>query len=438
MTRSTSSFKEITKCRVCGNEKLTPVLSLGKQPLSGVFPSVDSPDPSTSPLDLVICDGDKSVCRTLQLKHSANVSEMYGTTYGYCSATSRTMRTHLQAIVTELLELVQPNPGDVVLDIGCNDGTMLNFFRDCNLTRIGIDPSSKKFVDNFDADIQVLYDFFSADRVREMIGARKCRIITSIAMFYDLEDPLDFMNQIHSILAPDGVWSFELSYMPLMLTNLTYDQICHEHLTYLGLQQIQWMAERANLKILDVSLNFVNGGSFRITAARKDNPMTPNYKAIEKLLDAEAPLSTMAPFERFHNRIAQHRHEVRAFFETMRSSGKKVYGYGASTKGNIILNYCGITPQDLIAISDLQPQKNGLVTPGTRIPIVTHEKLREVHPDYALVLIWHFRREVIEDEINYLEKGGKLVFNLPRPHTVNFDNYKHYLNASFDDLAFSL
>lgn len=438
MSPATSYFKEITKCRVCGNEKLTPVLSLGNQPLSGVFPSVDSPDPSTSPLDLVICDGDESVCRTLQLKHSANVSEMYGTTYGYRSATSRTMRTHLQGIVTELLERVQPNPGDVVLDIGCNDGTLLNFYRDRHLTRIGIDPSSKKFADNFDSDIQVIYDFFSADGVREMVGNQKCKIVTSIAMFYDLEDPIDFMSQIHSILAPDGVWAFELSYMPLMLTNLTYDQICHEHLTYLGLQQIQWMAERANLKILDVSLNFVNGGSFRIMAARKDNPMKPNYEVIKKLLHAEEPLATMAPFERFRNRIIQHRDEVRAFFETMRSSGKKVYGYGASTKGNIVLNYCGITPQDLIAISDLQPQKDGLVAPGTRIPIITHEKLREAHPDYALVLIWHFRREVIEDEIDYLEKGGKLVFDLPRPHTVNLENYQHYLNASFEDLAFSL
>lgn len=438
MTQWTSYSKEITQCRVCGNKKLTPVLSLGNQPLSGVFPSVDSPDPSTSPLDLVICDGDESVCRTLQLRHSANVSEMYGTTYGYRSATSRTMRTHLQEIVTELLERVQPSPGDVVLDIGCNDGTLLNFYRDRHLTRIGIDPSSKKFADNFDADIQVIYDFFSADGVREMVGDRKCRIVTSIAMFYDLEDPIDFMSQIHSILAPDGVWAFELSYMPLMLTNLTYDQICHEHLTYLGLQQIQWMAERANLKILDVSLNFVNGGSFRIMAARKDNPMTPNYEGLKKLLDAEEPLATMAPFERFRNRIVQHRDEVQAFFDTMRSSGKKVYGYGASTKGNIVLNYCGITPQDLIAVSDLQPQKDGLVTPGTRIPIVTHEKLRAAHPDYALVLIWHFRREVIEDEIDYLKKGGKLVFDLPRPHTVNFENYQHYLNASFEDLAFFL
>ena len=436
MTQSTS-YSEITKCRVSGSEKLTPVLSLGSQPLSGIYPSPDSPDPSTSPLDLVICDSEEG-CRTLQLKHSADAWEMYGDNYGFLSATSPTMCRHLQGIVTEALELVQPNPGDVVLDIACNDGTLLNFYRDRNLTRIGMDPSSKKSADKFDADIQVIYDFFSADGVREMVGDKKCKIITSIAMFYDLEDPIDFMKQIHSVLAPDGIWVFELSYMPLMLKNLTYGQIMHEHLTYLGLQQIQWMAERADLKILDVSLNFMHGGSFRIKAARKENPMKPNHEAIEKILDAEKPLATMAPFERFHNRIIQHRHEIRAFFDLMRSSGKKVYGYGASTKGNIVLNYCGITPQDLIAISDLEPQKDGAVTPGTRIPIISHEKLREIHPDYALVLAWHYRPEIIKSEINYLEKGGKLVFDLPRPHTVNLENYQHYLNASFEDLAFSL
>lgn len=356
---NSSTIKPITKCRVCGNENLTPVLSLGDQPLSGVFPTIDSPDPSSSPLDLVICDGDENsnICRTLQLAHSANVSEMYGSTYGYRSSTSRTMRSHLQGIVKELIDIAKPQPGDLVLDIGCNDGTLLNFYRDYNLTRMGMDPSSKKFADNFDADIQVIYDFFSADGVRKMVGDRKCKIVTSIAMFYDLEDPVEFMRQIRSVLASDVIWAFELSYMPLMLTNLTYDQICHEHLTYLGLHQIQWMMELTGLKIVDVSLNFVNGGSFRITATHKDNPITCTNKVIKELLDAEEPLKTMTPYKRFENRIIQHRHEVRAFFEMMHSSGKKVYGYGASTKGNIVLNYCGITSQDLIAISDLQPQK---------------------------------------------------------------------------------
>ena len=320
----------------------------------------------------------------------------------------------------------------------CNDGTVLNLYRDLGLVRVGMDPSSEKFADNFDPDIQVIYDFFSADRLRSIIGERKCRIITSIAMFYDLEDPVGFMRQIHSILAQDGVWGFELSYMPMMFTNLTYDQVCHEHITYMGLRQILWMAERAGIKILDVSLNDINGGSFYLIAARNDNPMEPNHHNIKKLLDYEEPLSTIAPFNRFRNRVLQHRDEVRNFFDLTRAAGQKVYGYGASTKGNIVLNFCDITPKDLVAICDLQPQKHGLVTPGTRIPIISQEELRRNQPDYVFVFIWHFRREVIEDEIEYLEKGGKLVFDLPRLHIVDRDNYKRYLSAPFEELAFPL
>ncbi len=441
MTQSSPSpIKEITKCRICGNENLTPVISLGEQCLSSVFPERDSPNPSISPLDLVLCDGDDSsdICRMLQFKHTANVSEMYGTTYGYRSSTSRTMRSHLEAKIKRLLDIVQPKNGDVVLDIGCNDGTVLNLYRNLDLVRVGMDPSSEKFADNFDPDIQVIYDFFSADPLRDIIGDRKCRIITSIAMFYDLEDPVGFMRQIHSILAQDGVWGFELSYMPMMLTNLTYDQVCHEHITYMGLRQIFWMAQRANIKILDVSLNDINGGSFDIIAARNDSTLTPNHQNIKKLLDYEEPLTTIAPYNRFRNRVLQHRDEVRNFFDLTRAAGKKVYGYGASTKGNIVLNYCGLTPQDLVAICDKQPQKDGLVTPGTRIPIISQEELRRNQPDYVFVLIWHFRREVIEDEIEYLEKGGKLVFDLPRLHIVDRENYKRYLSAPFEELAFPL
>jgi NDP-4-keto-2,6-dideoxyhexose 3-C-methyltransferase len=441
MTNSPSpSYKEISKCRICGNPNLTDVLSLGSQCLSGVFPSFDSPDPSVSPLELVLCDGDESsdICRLLQFKHSANVSEMYGTTYGYRSSTSRTMRSHLEAKVKQLLEFVKPEAGDLVLDIGCNDGTLLNFYRGRDLVRVGIDPSSQKFIENFDSDIQVIFDFFSADRVREIIGDRKCSIVTSIAMFYDLEDPLDFMRQIHSILAPNGVWGFELSYMPMMFTNLTYDQVCHEHLTYIGLQQIIWMADRADLKILDVSLNDMNGGSFYIWAARKDSSLIPNHTTIKKLLDYEEPLKTFAPYERFRNRVLNHRDDVRAFFQMAADAGKKVCGYGASTKGNIVLNFCGITPKDMVAVRDMQEQKHGLVTPGTRIPIISQEEMRAMQPDYLFVLIWHFRHEVIEDEIEYLEKGGKLVFDLPRLHIVDRDNYKRYLNAPFEELAYPL
>ena len=428
-----------TACRMCRNCHLIPLLSLGEQRLSGVFPAPDAPQPSSSPLELIKCDdADGRACGLVQLKHSASIQEMYGATYGYHSSLSPTMVSHLQAKADHLMAFVEPKPGDVVLDIGCNDGTLLNYFGGRRLVRVGIDPSSKKFAENFQDDIRVIDDFFSADRVREVIGEETCRIITSIAMLYDLEDPLAFMRQIRSLLARDGVWAFEQSYLPLMLTNLTYDQICHEHVTYFGLRQIQWMADRTGLKILDVYFNQVNGGSFYVIAGRDDGSFTPNHERIQQVLQAEAPLDTLEPFTRFRNRVLSHRDDVRNFLRLAKEAGKTVYGYGASTKGNIVLNFCGVGPGDLTAICDRNVEKHGLVTPGTKIPIIAPDEMRRASPDYLLVLIWHFRREVIEDEREYLMRGGTLVFDLPRMHTVDRENAARYLDAPFEELAFSL
>jgi NDP-4-keto-2,6-dideoxyhexose 3-C-methyltransferase len=230
----------------------------------------------------------------------------------------------------------------------------------------------------------------------------------------------------------------ELSYLPLLLKQLTYDQICHEHVTYLGLRQMDWMMKNTGLKILDVSFNDMNGGSFYIIAGRADGPHQPQAEKIGKLLADEAVMDTDEPFARLRNRILTHRDDVRGFFSMMNAAGKKVYGYGASTKGNIVLNYCGLGAANLAAIGDLNPEKDGLVTPGARVPIISHEKLRKLNPEYLFVLIWHFRKEVIHDEIPLLKKGCKMVFDLPRLHIVDASNYERYLDRSFEDLAYSL
>lgn len=433
-------YKVVEKCRICGNPDLVPVLDLGNQALSAIFPTADAPDPGRSPLELVLCSGpeDSDVCRLLQLKHSASVGEMYGLTYGYRSSTSPMMRSHLKAKVDQLLELVKPVPGDIVLDIGCNDGTLLNFYRDRGLVRIGMDPSSAKFASNFDSDIRVIHDFFAASGVRSLVGDAKCRIVTSIAMFYDLDDPQAFVDDIKQVLAPDGIWAFELSYLPLMFTNLTYDQVCHEHVTYLALSQIERLLKKAGLRILDVSFNEVNGGSFHILACHDDGPYASETAKLQAILAAEEPLKGFAPYERFQDRVNAHRDDVRNFLALAKAAGKTVYGYGASTKGNITLNFCDATPDDMVAICDAQEQKYGLVTPGVRIPIVSKAEARAAQPDYMLVLIWHFRKEIIEDEMEYLRKGGKLVFALPRMHIVDKDNYERYLNAPFADIGFTL
>ena len=426
---------------MCGNPTLKPILSLGEQPLSGVFPKPEAPDPSVSPLDLIRCDtaGRPDACGLVQLRHSAELSEMYGSTYGYYSSISPTMVSHLESHVHRLVAFAKPRKGEVVLDIGCNDGTLLNTYgAEAGLVRIGMDPSSAKFRSHFQSDIQVVYDFFSAAGARTLIGDRQIKIITSIAMFYDLDDPMAFMRDVRALLAPDGVWALELSYLPLFMTQLSYDQMCHEHVTYLALTQMDWMMKRTGLKILDVSFNDVNGGSFFIIAARDDAPYQPETAKIKAILDAERPLEGEAPYTRLGNRIEAHRDEVRHFLSLARAAGKRVYGYGASTKGNIVLNYCGVTGKDLLAIGDRNPEKDGLTMPGTRIPIIAHAALRDLKPDYLFVLIWHLRKEVIQDEVDYLKRGGKMVFDLPRLHVVDATNYQRYLDTPFEDLGYSL
>ncbi len=434
-------IKVANKCRLCGNPDLKLILNLGEQPLSSVFPRPDAADPSRSPLELVLCSKDKKpdACGLVQLRHQADLAEMYGTTYGYFSSISPFMVSHLQGKVHDLVAYAKPVKGDVVLDIGCNDGTLLNAYgADRGLTRVGIDPSSEKFRHLMQPDIQVAYEFFSEKGVRSMIGDKQCRIITSIAMFYDLDDPISFMRQIRALLSQDGVWVLELSYLPLLCTQLTYDQVCHEHVTYLSLSHMKWMMERTGLNILDVTFNDLNGGSFSIYAGRDDGPHKPNAAGIQAILDSERPLESGAPYERLRDRVVAHREEVRNFFDMAKAAGKRVFGYGASTKGNIVLNYCGLTKDDIIAIGDRNPEKDGLTTPGTRIPIISHEKLRKEKADYLFVFIWHLRKEVIQDEVAYLEAGGKLVFDLPRLHVVDKNNYRRYLEKNFEDLAFSL
>jgi NDP-4-keto-2,6-dideoxyhexose 3-C-methyltransferase len=431
---------EIKQCRVCGNKDLVPILSLGSQRLSGVFPHPDSPQPSYSPLELLRCDTTQNseACGLVQLKHIANIDEMYGTTYGYHSSLSPTMETHLQQKVLNLIDFVNPQPGEIILDIGCNDGTLLNCCEGKQLTRVGIDPSSEKFSSLFQEDIQVIYDFFSVNKVREIIGDHSCRIITSIAMFYDINDPVDFMRQIKALLASNGVWALELSYLPLMLTNLTYDQICHEHVTYLSLRDMVRMAKQVGLRIVDVDTNEVNGGSFYLILCHEDGPYQSEQAKINNLLQMENLLNRVEPYDRFRNRVLSHRDEVRHCLQLIKDSGKKIYGYGASTKGNIVLNFCDIGPDTLPFISDRNPEKHGLVTPGSSIPIISYEQMRVEAPDYLFVLIWHFRKEVIREEQAFLNKGGKLIFNLPRLHVVDARNYERYMESSFVDLAYSL
>lgn len=401
----------LTNCRICGNAQLEQVLDLGEQMLTGVFPKTRDETVTTGPLQLVKCTGADACCGLLQLAHSYDLGEMYGDNYGYRSGLNASMVAHLQRKVARIRTLVELVPGDLVIDIGSNDSTTLRAYAQPDLTLVGVDPTGAKFRQFYPDNVALIPDFFSAELVAQRFPGARAKVVTSFSMFYDLPQPMHFMQQVHEVLADDGIWVFEQSYMPLMLQTNSYDTVCHEHLEFYALRQIQWMAERVGFRIVDVEFNDVNGGSFSVTVvkARGDEPVEPS---VQRILDEEdaAGLHTLQPYRNFAHRVAASREALLAFIADARAAGKRVAALGASTKGNVLLQYCGLTATDVEAVGEVNPEKYGALTPGSFIPIVAESELLASDPDYLIVLPWHFR-SFFEQSPTF--KHRRLVYPLP-------------------------
>jgi len=418
-------MREMTRCRICGNDRLVTVLDLGSQTLTGVFPRTREEKVTRGPLELVKCHGEgaggsEESCGLVQLRHSYEAQELYGDNYGYRSALNPSMVRHLEGLVARLLRIVRQEPDDLVLDIGSNDGTLLGGYPESGLKLLGVDPTAKKFRRFYKPHIEVIEEFFSADRLREHVGERRAKIISSIAMFYDLEDPADFMGQVSEVLADDGVWLFEQSYLPAMLEANAYDTICHEHVEYYALHQIKYLADRAGLKIIDLRFNDVNGGSFAVTAAKADAPYPEDKAKIEAILAAERAkgYDTVRPYTEFKERVFAHRDELVELLHGIHRRGDLVIGYGASTKGNVILQFCGLTVEDIGYFAEVNQDKFGRFTPGTHIPIISEAEARAMKPAYFLAMPWHFRDHLVEREADFLRTGGRMIFPLPKIEIV--------------------
>ena len=408
--RTNDEYMQIDVCRICSGSRLEEIIDLGLQALTGVFPTPTQQDIPYGPLVLVRCVD----CSLVQLLHSFDPSQMYGENYGYRSNLNPSMVNHLVRKVSNLERDFNLSPGETVIDIGSNDGTLLNSYRTRNVIRFGFDPVAKKFLDSYDDDVAVISDFFSA---HEFLGrsAKKAKIITSIAMFYDLESPNDFVSEIAQSLDRDGIWHFEQSYLPAMLASHSYDTICHEHLEYYSFAVIKSLLEMHGLKILDAQTNDINGGSLAVTASLDGSAYSPNQPIIDWLLSQEAKLGldSPRPYKQFLSDTQAQRDSLRALLLGLKEAGKSVVGYGASTKGNVLLQFCGIDSDLISEIAEVNPGKWGCVTPGTQISITPEDQVRGKSPDYMLVLPWHFRDFIVEKEREYLDSGGRLIFPLP-------------------------
>jgi NDP-4-keto-2,6-dideoxyhexose 3-C-methyltransferase len=405
----------IDRCRICGNTSLEQVLDLGEQMLTGVFPRDVGADVTRGPLRLVKCVDGGDSCGLVQLAHSYDLGEMYGDNYGYRSGLNPSMVRHLQAKVARIRTLVDLRAGDLVVDIGSNDGTTLAAYPP-ELMRVGIDPTASKFASFYPAGSRLVADFFTADVLGAQGLAQRARVITSFSMFYDLEDPLQFMSDVHASLTDDGVWVFEQSYLPAMLEMNSYDTVCHEHLEYYALRQVKWMADRVGFTLVDVEFNDVNGGSFSVTASRAAGAVeSPQVNAV-LAQETAAGLDGTGPLLAFAQRVAESRREVLEFVDRARAEGRRIAALGASTKGNVLLQYCGLGPDRIEAVGEVNPEKYGTYTPGTWIPVVPETDLVASGPDYLLVLPWHFRTFFVGNA--HLD-GTTLVFPLPKLQVVD-------------------
>src|SRR5262249_34269811 len=317
---------QIRKCRVCGNSDLVQILDLGSQTATGIFPKSAEEKVFIGPLELIKCVEDPSgeTCGLVQLGHRYDPALLFGDHYGYRSGLNASMVAHLRGKAERIKQRIGLKSGDVILDIGSNDGTFLAALLEPGVTAVGMDPSAEKFRKYYRPEIQIIPELFSAACFCRHFGGQKLKLITSIAMFYDLDEPLTFMQEIGSLLADDGMWVFEQSYLPAMVEHTSYDTVCHEHQEYYALKQIVWMADRAGLAVIDVELNNINGGSFSVIAAPKTSVHARSANGVQKLLANEQHngCGSLALYEDFRKRVFRHREELLQTLQARLKQGK--------------------------------------------------------------------------------------------------------------------
>lgn len=390
-----------TKCRLCGHDKLDLVFSLGDQYINDFVTKDNIGKGLQAPLTIVHC----SNCDLAQLADTAPQELLYSRQYWYKSGITDTMKAELKDIVDELEEFVSLKDKDIVLDIGANDGTMLEFFPKHVLT-IGCEPANNLVEELSTRCDRVIHDFWSEEayiNATSDVNSKKAKVVSAIGMFYDLDDPVKFVSDIEKVLADDGIFVAQLMTSAPMIEKNDLGNICHEHIEFYSYKSLVYMYEKCGLEIIHVSENNVNGGSYRIYAKKLTDKGSIDYKEKASKQDLIS----------FKNRIDENKEKCINFLEQEKAKGKTIHVYGASTKGNVILQYFGITTDLVDFAAERSPDKYGRYTVGTWIPIISEKESREMKPDYYLVLPWAFFDEMYARETEWLSNGGKFLVPFP-------------------------
>ena len=411
-------YSSVNNCRCCNKKNLKNFFNFGKMNLSTEFPPKTKKKKIIKiPMNVKIC----SFCKLVQLEHNYDLKKLYNKDYGYKSGVNKTMNLHLESITKDIEKIVKFKKNDIVLDIASNDGTLLKKYKNKEIVRFGIDPTIDKFKPNYPKNYLKHSGFFKKKIFLKKTKLKKAKAITSIAVFYDIPKPNDFTKNVSSILDKNGVWVLEQSYFPLLLKNNAYDSLCHEHLTYFIYFQLNIILQKNNLKVFNVKLNEMNGGSIRFFISHKNSIFKTNHKNINmiKLREKKYLNNIDYNLKKFKTNILLSKKNLKIFIKKIRSNNKKIHLYGASTKGNIILQFCNLSYKEIEYAAERNKEKWTRVTPGSKIPIISESRSRKMLPDYYLVMPWHFKNEILKREKLFMRNGGKLVFPLPKLEIIS-------------------
>ena len=400
---------KLTNCRNCESKKIINIFSLGNLYFTGKFPKKNS-TVKKGPINVVMC----KKCKLLQLGDNFNMKYLYGPDYGYQTGINATMTKHVKNIVKKLSKKVRLKKNNLVLDIASNDGTLLNFYNK-NIVTFGIDPLVNKFLSNYKKINYKVSDFFSAQKVKNIITNKKFKIITALSVFYDLRKPNKFLSDVENILDKNGIFLLEFADLASIVKLNMFDTFCHEHLEYYSLNVVKKMCKVNNLRIFDISSNNINGGSSQIFICKKKAIYRTNKLNIKKFftIEKKLKLDKKTTFIKFFKKINSIRDDLLYFLKREKNKNKIIHCYGASTKGNVLLQYFKIDNKIIDYAAERNSKKYNLLTPGSKIKIISEKKSRALLPDYYLVLPWHFKSEILKREKIAIKKGSKFIFPLP-------------------------
>tara|TARA_Y100000310_G_scaffold117394_1_gene116149 strand:- start:3169 stop:4392 length:1224 start_codon:yes stop_codon:yes gene_type:complete len=402
-------------CRNCKNNKFFNLLSLGKISFTGKFSKSLFNNIPKAYLNLVMC----KKCKLVQLDRNFNPKYLYGKDYGYRSGINKTMTEHLKKTVKKCSALAGLKANDPVLDIASNDGTLLNFYKK-KIVTVGVDPLVNKYKGYYKKISYKISNFFQINDIKKLNLKKKFKIITSLSVFYDLKDPNRFIEGIKECLDENGIFVLEHADLLSIIKNNLFDTICHEHLEYYSSKVIINMMNFNGLKVFDHEFNNINGGSSRYYICHRKAKYKIKKKKINKLLSEESKIGLHSTkiFKIFFTKILHEKTKLKKLIKEINNKKLTIHGYGASTKGNVLLQFYDIGNKEVNYIADRNPLKYNLFTPGTKIKIISENYSRKLKPDYYLVLPWHFKREILIREKKIREKGTKLIFPLPKMHVI--------------------